>query len=599
MRCDLGPVDNPHDPPCVRCRREAKECYFSATRRKKRAADSGSGANDADLDDYEIRGGRKRLKEDSLEQEAEAPPPAFTSYDAVAVAVAAAPSHSPVYLAQPLTPGGSVGRRQPLRRPTAPSSAFGDFVTEEQVNNQTTAIMQKAELHNGHDALNVLLAAAQSHPDSMMETKPPIKLDPRATSTASPTTTQHPSPEQHAKPSHKPSQLGIDPMIMLPLDESEHAAALHAWSRFRFVRNGWFSPKEGIAYIEYFYTYLSPLTPIALPDYRHPSKHIALLENEPMLAVTILMIASRYTFLENRLSVGRSYALHQRLWTYTQRLIDRLVWGREPPGVSASANQGDAGCDVNPLRRKGLLTLGTVESLMLLTEWHSRHVHFPADEDDAQLMAPEEMHASSEGGDLPTDIGGKTTTSWLEPCYRSDRMCWKLLNMALSVALEIGVFDGDSSRHTKAMSKDWANIYDQRRLHVKSLLLVYITQTSGRLGITAMLPRDHAVPELSELYAPKHGIIRDRRDMVIHFWLQLSRLVKMGNEKLYANRQYTRDIIRTGKYKTLLQEINPLLTKWRHGLENLHGGKNLILSCYNPYTDKSRSPRTNETHHDD
>ena len=36
VRCDLGPIDEPHDPPCVRCRREAKECYFSANRRKRK-----------------------------------------------------------------------------------------------------------------------------------------------------------------------------------------------------------------------------------------------------------------------------------------------------------------------------------------------------------------------------------------------------------------------------------------------------------------------------------------------------------------------------------------------------------------------------------
>ena len=34
VKCDLGSVNDPIDPPCVRCRRESKECYFSATKRK-------------------------------------------------------------------------------------------------------------------------------------------------------------------------------------------------------------------------------------------------------------------------------------------------------------------------------------------------------------------------------------------------------------------------------------------------------------------------------------------------------------------------------------------------------------------------------------
>jgi hypothetical protein len=53
VRCDLGPVDNPHDPPCVRCRRESKECYFSATRRKRKTDGADEDALE-DVDDYQI-----------------------------------------------------------------------------------------------------------------------------------------------------------------------------------------------------------------------------------------------------------------------------------------------------------------------------------------------------------------------------------------------------------------------------------------------------------------------------------------------------------------------------------------------------------------
>ncbi|KAL1302948.1 hypothetical protein AAFC00_003267 [Neodothiora populina] len=554
VRCDLGPVDHPHEPPCVRCRREAKECYFSATRRKKRAADSGAGLEEVEVDDYEVRGGRKRLKDGRTEGGSD-----FGSFDAAAAATAAGPSsNSPAYIAQPLTPGGSVGRHQPLRRPDQSSlhGSYGDSENEEQVNNHTAAILQTAELHHGHDALKVLLAAAQQ------DSKPTGSFDHYAQSIVSPVTGPHASPEQQrVKPMSKQSTMNIDPSIM-PADEQETAAAVQAWSRFRFVRNGWFSAQEGIKYIDYFYTYLCPLTPICVPDYRRPAMHRELLENEPLLAVTILMIASRYTPL-SKASLGRSSALHQRLWNYTQSMIDRVLWGRELPGVYASSLHGDAGCDVNPLSRRGLLTLGSVESLMLLTEWHSRHVHFPSDGDDAELMAPDPADGDSYNGN--NEKSG--IKAWIEPCFRSDRMCWKLLNIAMSVAMEIGVFDTDTTRHAKIMTHEQRATYEQRRLHVKSMLLVYITQTSGRLGITAMLPHGYAVPDLSELFLTTFNF-RDIRDVVVHFWLQLARLVQIGNEKLYANRLYTRDIIRSGGYKSLLQEINPQLTKWRQDVDS-------------------------------
>lgn len=461
-----------------------------------------------------------------------------------------------------------MGRRQPLRRPPNVQAAFGDSETEEQVNNHTAAILQTAELHHGHDALNVLLAAAQH------DTKNSASYDPYKPPIASPVATRKTTVDTRLDSCRKTSTLTIDPSIMPP--EDVNAAAIRAWSRFRFVRNGWFSAHEGMNYIEYFYTCLSPLTPIALPDYRHPSRHCKLLEMEPLLAVVILMISSRYAPLSG--ATGRSAALHQRLWKYTQDMIGRVLWGMEMPGVYGIPPGSEAGCDVNPLSRKGILTLGTVESLMLLTEWHSRHVHFPADEDDAELMAPDPTHTDPV---TPEDTG-KPVRSWIEPCFRSDRMCWKLLSMAKSVAIEIGVFDKDASRHTRTMTSENAHKYEKRRLHVKTALLVYITQTSGRLGIAATMPEGYATLEHSELFGLNPELVTDIRDLVLHFWLRLARLVKMGNEQLYANRHHTRDIIRNGRYKLLLQQINPQLTNWRRDVDRYRDDSMSFTPCIRP-----------------
>ncbi|TIA11416.1 hypothetical protein D6C80_07512 [Aureobasidium pullulans] len=557
VRCDLGPVDNPHDPPCVRCRREAKECFFSATRRKKRAADSGTTGDEVDPNDYEIRGGRKRLKEGVAE-----------SVDSDTRSV-----HSPVpvaaaYIPRPLTPGGSMGRQQPLRRPHSTSQTpYPHDEADDHVNSHTAALLQTAELHNGHDALNVLIEAATTH----HRTGSASDVNKYASSLPSPAVL--PAPMTSKPP---PPDSSIDPAIMQqppstarPSSSADYASAYAAWARFRFVRNGWFTTKEGMEYIEYFYTYMSPLTPIALPDYRGPDKHAALLENEPMLAVTMLMIASRYMTLSGPGAQSRSHAIHSRLWPFVQRMIDRIVWGRELSGTTLHPDETQPGCDVNPLSRKGLLTLGTVESLLLLTEWHPRMMHFPADEDDTQLMAPVDPMASINESTSSPDKGqgGHALTSWLEPVFRSDRMCWVLLNMAMTIASQIGVFDADCSRHLQAVSPVEQEIYQRRRLHIKSVILGYITQTSGRMGITAMLPQGYAEPSLSELYNPKRSSFKDTKDIVLHFWLRLATLVKINNEELYANRQQTRDIIKTGKYRELLQRIKPSLVQWRREFE--------------------------------
>lgn len=259
------------------------------------------------------------------------------------------------------------------------------------------------------------------------------------------------------------------------MDTTAYTAALKAWSRFRFVRAGWFTAKEAIDYIEYFYKYLAPLTPVALPDFKPYGTHEKMLTQEPMLTVTMLLIASRHMKLEGPGATSRPFAIHQKLWTYLTGMIQRVVWGQEQFGGGFCGAGAEPSSDVNPLSRKGLRTLGTVESMVLLTEWHPRAMHFPPDEADEELMVrgvtpraneiradlpcpsaqiPDEPlpipDITTDNG-VPKGIGGQRMDSWLEPCWRSDRMCWMLLGMAMSLAFEIGVFDAsDWQRHARS-----------------------------------------------------------------------------------------------------------------------------------------------------
>jgi hypothetical protein len=164
VRCDLGSVDNPHDPPCVRCRRESKECFFSATRRKRKTED-GLDAPEDEVDEYIIRNARKRLRAD------ETPPPQLDPRQFSAV---------------PLTPGGSQGRREPLRRPdgtqsvgsTGPiSSRRSDFSacgaddSNAQLENFEAQSVMRKSVFNPHDALDLLYKAAT---DRLVELHPSL-----------------------------------------------------------------------------------------------------------------------------------------------------------------------------------------------------------------------------------------------------------------------------------------------------------------------------------------------------------------------------------------------------------------------------------------
>ena len=147
--------------------------------------------------------------------------------------------------------------------------------------------------------------------------------------------------------------------------------------------------------------------------------------------------------------------------------------------------------------------------------------------------------------------------------------------MAMSLAFEIGVFDSNSARHEADATTPQETIraYDRRRLHVKDLLLVYMTQTSGRVGLSTMLPESYCDPALSHIFDIRNVPNGSTKDMVIHLWLKIASIMKRGNEQLFANREVTRDVVRNGSYKKILHEMGPMLTSWRKTLDNVHDSK--------------------------
>lgn len=266
--------------------------------------------------------------------------------------------------------------------------------------------------------------------------------------------------------------------------------ALHSWSQLRFVRTGLFTAEEAMDFVNYFHTHLAPFTPISSSPFQEPSSHVTLLEEEPILAVTILMLASRYMKLSGPGALSRSYMIHERLWQHLQGMLSRMIFGQEqftalnPDGPYDSVHlEGVQGSHFGCLR-----TLGTCEALLLLSEWHPRILHVPAGEDGDSILIKDDVRrtrASAAG------IGGRIKIDWLEPVWRSDRMCWSMLGNALSLAFELGIFDeyDNTMLGAREARRDiWScETSSQRAYRVQHLLWVYLTQTSGRLGIPPRL----------------------------------------------------------------------------------------------------------------
>lgn len=344
-----------------------------------------------------------------------------------------------------------------------------------------------------------------------------------------------------------------------------------------------------------YYKYLSPLTPISPPTFQDSATHLTLLTEEPILAVTLLTIASRYRKLPGTGGLCRANAIHEQLWTYLRGMIERVIWGQEAfgggfCGSGADESQTSSTAPWRGLRKGSLRTLGTIESLMILTEWHPRALHFPPAEAIDELMIPVYEATAPAGADGNThpaiSMGGRRVESWLEPAWRSDRMCWMLLNAAMGLSYELGVFDNiDELLDSEAISRPeyLEETYRLRADRIKRLILIYLSQLAGRLGWTNMVPEslrktttmqrrrptssavEGTTPgtTVSSVSAPFNYIPNlELDDAIIHCWAGISNAMHIGNERLFGSRKHTTEIITTGRYVELLKEFQPMLQDW-------------------------------------
>ena len=339
------------------------------------------------------------------------------------------------------------------------------------------------------------------------------------------------------------------------------------------------------------------MTPVSPPTFRNPGSHVTLLTEEPILAVTLLTIASRYYSITTTGGHCRSHAIHEELWRYLRRMVERCLWGQEAfgggfCGSGADDSQTSSTAPWRGLRKGSLRTLGTIESLMILTEWHPRALHFPPEEAIDELMLPsrdlrmsvsmDDDAAVRPGG----GVGGQRIESWLEPAWRSDRMCWMLLSNALGLAYELGVFDDidellAANAITRPEYEDEA--YRLRAMRIKRLLLIYLTQLAGRLGWTNMVPESIRTTDpvfsnnrrpttnegttpgtnpsvLSNTFSYVPDVELD--DQIIQCWVGVSNAMHLGNERIFKSRKHTTEIIQSGRYTSILKDFQPILREW-------------------------------------
>lgn len=225
-------------------------------------------------------------------------------------------------------------------------------------------------------------------------------------------------------------------------------------------------------------------------------------------------------------------------------------------------------------------TLGTIEALLLMSEWHPRALHFPPESDgwDSDLIL-----TAVDARDTTTAEDASTPSSrWIEdviePARRSDRMSWMLLGSGLSLAHELGVFetDGDECPRNSSASAVATNQMHIRKQRIRRLLYVFINQHASRLGCMSLMPQSLNHSIVAGLQAPEPP--EDEWLSFTRSWVELTRLTTSVSEMLFPSTSFTRKQLHNGRYISLLDHFRPLLTQWRK--THLEGKGNLTLPIY-------------------
>ncbi|KAE8142942.1 hypothetical protein BDV38DRAFT_293422 [Aspergillus pseudotamarii] len=320
---------------------------------------------------------------------------------------------------------------------------------------------------------------------------------------------------------------------------------LDLWDRCRFVRQGWFTAQEAVTYIDLFYKYLAPLSPVPTVAYCDHKNHEQLIVEEPMLCCTMLMIASRYFVLPGAGGISRSHFIHHRLWQYCELLIRRIMFGQEKYSTAKTR------------------IVGSIESLILISDWNPRSVHFPPETEgwDGELISPayDRRNRLQTSEDVPLI---RWREDVFEPAKRSERMSWMLLGAGVTLGYELGVFADGYSNTPPLANSQTVRVYRARKL-----LYTYVTQMAVKMGCPSPIPDSILfIPDASQ------GNITDpisrQWEVYMKSWTELTRLMKTASALFFQSIPHVKQQLSSGHYNTLLQHFTPSLAKWHDEFNN-------------------------------
>ncbi|KXH41134.1 hypothetical protein CSIM01_03340 [Colletotrichum simmondsii] len=338
-------------------------------------------------------------------------------------------------------------------------------------------------------------------------------------------------------------QIGVGFVIQALSEPGDNT--LDMWDKCRFVRQGWFTSQEAVTYIDLFFKYLSPLSPIIVDQFRNHNAHSSLVYEESMLCCTILMISSRFFLLPGAGGISRSQLIHNRLWQFCELMIKRIILGQEKISTAK------------------MRIIGTIESLLLISDWHPRAIHFPPDTEgwDALLI------------DLDYDRENRRRTNdeepllrWrkdvFEPAKRASRMSWMLLGLATNLAYELGILSSDQRANCTA-----SRVADCRKFRARKLLYAYMTQTATRLGYSSVFPESVSIAASRSSMKDMGHSSQASWASYMDIYLEFTRLSKVASSMFFQSVEHLEGLLQSDGYPDLLDHFLSSLSNWKDSFD--------------------------------
>ncbi|KAK1460359.1 hypothetical protein CMEL01_03358 [Colletotrichum melonis] len=203
--------------------------------------------------------------------------------------------------------------------------------------------------------------------------------------------------------------------------------------------------------------------------------------------------------------------------------------------------------------------IGTIESLLLISDWHPRAIHFPPDTEgwDAMLI------------DLDYDRENRRRTNdeepllrWrkdvFEPAKRASRMSWMLLGLAANLAYELGILSsGQRADYTAS------KVADCRKFRARKLLYAYMTQTATRLGYSSVFPESVSIAASRSSMKDMDHSSQASWASYMDIYLEFTRLSKVASSMFFQSVEHLEGLLQSDGYPDLLDHFLSSLTNWK------------------------------------